>query len=471
MFQEFEKKVIDFCVKHELFPRQHKGNILVALSGGGDSVALLYVLTRIRNVFGKTIEAAHLNHSLRGQESIEDENFCGELCSELGIHITIERLMEGEISRNKNSVETAAREARMAFLERVAVDRNCAGIATGHTMDDQAETLLQRILRGTGPSGLSGILPIRDGFWVRPLLGVSRHETRDYLNRDGISFCEDSTNTDTVYFRNRIRHEMIPFIKERFSPGVSVVIARLAELSMEQEDYLNRKMMEAFRDCCILENSSKIILDNRKFVDYHKVIKQRVVRHCLELLEGAGRDTDMKEVENILDLFARKNGTIDITASLRCGVDSRIAAFVWRWELFNPLPLDISGETVIPMGDGRIIAEKTRKKTHTDGRMTVLVSPEITKKYGTLSIGPARRGEFMTPFGMSESVKIRDIISASSLPKVLRDSVPVVRAGGVPVWIPGIRSSECLRIPEAEGGLRKTGKPLLLTYKDGICWT
>ncbi len=471
MSHEFEKKVVDFCEKHEIFPEKNKGNVLVALSGGGDSVALLFVLLRIRKVFDITVEAAHLNHSLRGQESAGDENFCREICRELGVHITVEILREGEITQNKESVETTARNIRMAFLLRVADDRNIARIATGHTMDDQAETILYRIMRGTGPSGLAGILPVRDGLWVRPLLGVTRQEARDYLESENISFREDSTNTNTVFCRNRIRHEMIPFIREHFSPGITGVISRLTELSRVQENYLNERMLEAYQDCCVLETPFKILLDKRKYLDYHKALKQRVVRHCLDILEGAGRDTDMNEIENVLDLFARDNGIIDITASIRCGAGRRTAVFIRSMEQYDPLPLELYGETVLPMGDGRIIAERARKNIHVDGCRTVLVCPHIIKRYGELSVGTVKRGEFMIPFGMSEAVKVRDIISSVSIPKILRDSILVVRAGAVPVWICGVRASECLRITKAEEGTEKREEPLLLTFMDGICWS
>ena len=467
MLKKFEKEVVEYCTQHRLFPEKSGKTVLVALSGGGDSVALLTVLLKAGNLLGISVEAAHLNHSLRGGESGKDESFCRDLCSRLGIHLTVERLREGEIAGSKDSIETAARELRLAFLKQTAVERKAVRIATGHTLDDQVETVLHRILRGTGPSGLAGILPSRDNLCVRPLLGMGREKIRGYLEDEGIPFREDSTNRDTAFFRNRIRHELIPFLKSRFSPGVKVVVSRLAELSRIQENYLAEITLEAFQNCCLHEDSIKILLDKRKFIDYHKVVKQLIIRHCLEILEGSGRDTDMDEVENILSLFSRDHGSADITSSLQCGVGRDTAAFIRRSEPYEPIPLKLPGETVIPAGCERIIAEKVRNNTKADGSMTVLVSPGIAVKYGDISIGQVKRGESMVPFGMREEVKIRDLISASPLPKVLRHTVLVVRAGAMPIWIPGIRSSECLRIPGSEMG---TDEALLLTYKDGIRW-
>ena len=234
MYSDFEKKIMEYCFEHKMFPR---GKVLVALSGGGDSVALLHLLIKISDDFGISIEAAHLNHSLRGKESDKDESFCRDLCSSLNIPLTVERLKAGEISLNEGSIETAAREARMAFLKRAAMRGNIIRIATGHTLDDQAETILQRMIRGTGPTGLTGILPVRENLWVRPVLCAYREEVRNYLDRMGISYREDSTNQDTSFFRNRIRHELLPLLRERFSPNITSVLSRMSELARIQEDY------------------------------------------------------------------------------------------------------------------------------------------------------------------------------------------------------------------------------------------
>ena len=137
---------------------------------------------------------------------------------------------------------------------------------------------------------------------------------------------------------------------------------------------------------------------------------------------------------------------------------------------YDPILLELSGKTDIPMGSGRIVAEKATGNEKADGRSTVLVSSDITQKYGALSVGPAKRGEEITPFGTNHAVKIRDLVSGTSMPKVLRDTVTVVRAGGVPIWIPGLRSSEYLRIADNESGLADSGNTLFLRFKDGIGW-
>ena len=460
----FEKQVLAYCIQHEMFSGE---TVLVALSGGGDSVALLYLLVRISDNLGLTVEAAHLNHSMRGDESDEDERFCRNLCSKLNIPLSVERLNEGEIYNGRNSVETAAREARLAFLQHIASLRNASKIATGHTLDDLTETVLQRILRGTGPSGLSGILPVREELWVRPMLCVTRKVARDYLKKLEQPFREDSTNIDTRFFRNQIRHELLPFIKESFSPNIEGVLARLAELSRIQEEYLDEKMTEAYRECIIHEDVFKILLDKSKLMGYHILLQQRMIRHCLKILEGAGRDSDMGEIENIFSIFRNERGKADITAKIACEVQGGIAAFAVKTRPFNPLPVKIPGETVIPTGGGRIICKTAPDNVKTDGKMDICINPEIIENYGDLTVGTVKPGDSIHPIGKKRAVKIRDIFSSILLPGILRNYVPIVRAGAVPVWIPGLESSDCLRL---NAGDRVKNNCMIFRFKDGIQW-
>jgi tRNA(Ile)-lysidine synthase len=467
----FETQVADFSLRHGLFPHTGGETILVALSGGGDSVALLAVLLRLSERFPFHVEAAHLNHALRGDESEGDERFVRDLCASLGVPLTVERLPEGAIAEAPGSVETAAREARSAFLIDTARSRGAARIATGHTLDDQAETLLQRIIRGTGPSGLAGILPNRDNLWIRPLLGSSRADARNFLEREGLTCRRDSSNDDPSYFRNRIRLELLPFMKERFSPGITGALTRLAELSAIQEDYFEGVTEEAFRACSILSSRYKILLEKEKFLDYHNVVKQRIVRRCLELLEGKGRDADMDEVERIITAVENGEPAVDVTVRVKCGTASGIAALALNSEQYDPVAIALPGTTEIPQGNGVIRSVPVRPGERGDGLRSIVVTSLLIGRYGTLTVGPLRAGERMVPFGMKRGVKIRDCAAALSMPRFLRDMVPVVRAGAVPVWVPGIKSSEVLRQqPEPEPGEAPVDR-FMLTLCDGIVWS
>jgi tRNA(Ile)-lysidine synthase len=476
MLFEIEKRIVSYCKKHLMFSG---GTALVALSGGGDSVALLHLLSKLSGELGIKIEAAHLNHSLRGKESERDELFCRSVCDKLGIHLSVAKLASGEIQNSKSSIETAARDTRMAFLKKTAEERHSERIATGHTFDDLAETVLQRILRGTGPSGLTGILPVREGQWVRPLLSTSRAELRDYLNAHGIEFCEDSSNTDTNFFRNRIRHELIPFIEDRFSPNITGVLGRLAEISVVQEDYLNNVTLDASEKCFIYVDDYKILLDKSKFMGYHSNVKQRIIRRCLTLLEGEGRDADMEEIYYILGLFDEDTAAADITSEIRFEIIKQYASFSINAQPYKPLPVNMPGETLIPAGGGTLHTSSAEHDEVWDGKMTVVAQKKDIEKYGPLTVGTVLPGDVITlpPKGFAtgnkgktwkaKDMKIRDIFSSFSIPKTLRNYMPIVRSGAVPIWIPGLLSSECLRY---DAGNTPRNDLIRLTFSNGIQW-
>ena len=451
MQTNLEQRILDYAGRHGLFEKCRGGTVLVALSGGGDSVALTILLHRLSDRLGIVVETAHLNHALRGTESDGDEAFCREFCSRLGIPLTVERLESGSLESTGKSLETAARDARLSFLSRNADRLGAVRIAVGHTADDQAETVLMRIIRGTGPAGLSGIAPIRDGLWIRPLLGLTRNDLEVWLEKNHITFRHDSTNDDTRFVRNRVRHALLPFILDRFGPGADDALVRLAGHARLQEDFLAAATEHAFADCLVYAGPRKILLEKGQFGAYHTLLQQRMVRHALALIEGKGRDTTGDEVERILDALGRARTTLMLGKLLRFGAGGDIAVFTMTGGRHDTVPLDEAGQTAIP-DNGIITLRPAARGTVVDGRTTVLINPGLADRYGPFTAGPLRRGESMVPFGMESPVKIRDLASARAVPRVLRDELTVVRAGVTPLWVPGLRSAEILRLPVDEHG-------------------
>ena len=439
-----EENVAAYCDRHGLFTRGC--GVLVAVSGGGDSVAMLHILLRIRDRWNITIEAAHLNHALRGDESDTDEEFVRAMCMNLDVKLTAGRLGKGVVTDSNESVETAARNLRREFLDRTAADRSLDRIATGHTSDDQAETVLQRIIRGTGPSGLAGILP-RSGSRIRPLLGITREEIREYLGARGIAFREDATNDDTTFFRNRLRHELIPLLADRYSVGIRNALIRLAELSRMQEVYLDAVTDDAYADAVIHDTPAQILLDRSKLLAYHAIVRNRVIRRALARIEGEGRDTDFDEVESIAALLPDDTGTLDVTGRIVFAVGGRVAVFLPKTPRPRSVAVDLPGTTMIPGGWGLLEADDGPARGYGDGRRNIAVMRDIIDRFGPLTVGPVKSGETMRPFGMEGTAKIRDIIAQTHLPVPIRTLYPVVRAGEAPIWVPGLRSAEMLRIP------------------------
>ena len=216
----------------------HGGRLLAAVSGGGDSVALLYLLAELSGQGAITLAGvAHLNHRLRRPDSDDDERFCRELAARLGLPFIVEVVAVDELARARRiSLEHAGHRARYAFFDRAAGSVDAYGVALGHTIDDQAETFLLRLLRGAGAAGLSAMRP-RSGRIIRPLLGVTRAELRDYLALRRALFRDDESNSDLTIARNRIRHDLLPHLR-RYSPKIVEVLAREAEIARADGEWL-----------------------------------------------------------------------------------------------------------------------------------------------------------------------------------------------------------------------------------------
>ena len=453
----------EFSAKEELFRNE---TVLVALSGGGDSVALLDVLLRIRDEFGLSIAASHVNHALRGEASEADETFCRDLCRERSVHLDVHRLKPGALDVAGDSLETAARNRRLICLEASAREAGATKIATGHTASDLVETVLQRILRGTGPSGLSGILPVRENRWVRPLLCVDRDMLREYLILRRIPFREDETNADTTHFRNRIRHRLLPLIREEFAAGIDITIRRLAELTRVQESWIDVEVERRYRECLVHADDYKILLEKSTFVRYYIAVRQRLIRHCLNRLEGRGRDDDKGEIESIISVVSEDRGIVPVNSSLTVEVYGNTIIFTRSRKRYDPFVLNVKGKTSLPYAGGDIQAEAVIGSRHPGDLLAADIPAVVIERYGTLTVGSVRNGETISLRRNHKPVKIRDLFTTAGIPRTLRDGIPVVRAGAVPLWIPGVARSNLLAGADSPGA--PSPGDISLSYHGGI---
>lgn len=237
----FVKKVKDTVKQHDML---HPGDrVLVAVSGGPDSVCLLRVFMEVKRNLKIEIIVANLDHGIRGRESKRDSDFVKELSKDFGLDCMHKKISIRTRKKGKRSLEECAREERYAFLKKSAEKCNCNVIATGHTMDDQAETVLLRLITGASLKGIAGIPVVRhEGSLkiIRPLITAEKKEILDYLKVTGQAFCEDHTNMDKKYFRNRIRHEVLPFLEE-YNPRIKRSVANLCNTMREDLDFLERE--------------------------------------------------------------------------------------------------------------------------------------------------------------------------------------------------------------------------------------
>ena len=235
------------------------------MSGGADSVALLLGLLEVASEFSRELCVAHLNHRLRGTESDNDANWVGDLAASLGLRCEVGVVSLDDLSADAGGLEENARRLRYRFLDEAAANFGCPTIALAHTADDQAETVLHRLFRGTGISGLRGMLAVRTsvrGYRVaRPILAIRRTLVEDYLKERGQPFRTDATNSDTMMTRNRLRHVILPMLREQINPQVDSAICRLAEQASELDDFLThhvgqllaRSLKDSQPDACRMD--------------------------------------------------------------------------------------------------------------------------------------------------------------------------------------------------------------------------
>ncbi len=471
-------RVLRTIRRHRLVARG--GRVAVALSGGPDSVALLHLLGELERD-GELIVAgaAHLHHGLRGAEADADERFCRELAVRLGLAFEAERADVRALARERRrSIEDAARLARYAFLDRAASRLGAEVVAVGHNRDDQAETFLLRLIRGAGPRGLAGILP-RAGRVVRPLLEVTRAELRAYLAERGLQCRHDASNADVAIPRNRVRHELIPYLEREFSPGIVGVLAREAAIAAADEDRLNAEAIE-LASAIVLADKDGARVEAAALTSLHPALAARVARIALARLAGA-RFLGFDHIEAFLDLA--RGGTpgaalslpgqrarvfeaaspgearrvIGLTAATRQRVHAAAGPFF-------RVPLSIPGEVTLSSSGWAISAQPLarlpdgeaggaeRGVERARGNTVAVAAAALSLP---LAVRSRRQGDRFRPLGLGgASKKLQDFLVDRKIPREERDRLPLVVDGKDRiVWVVGQSVGEDFRVTAPSRGV------------------
>lgn len=432
--------------------------VAVALSGGADSVALVYLLRELE-ASGDVVLAglAHFNHQIRGADADADEAFCREMAARLNLPIEVGRADVRTSAREEGrSVEDAARTLRYEFLERARQALGADVVAVAHTLDDQAETFLLRLLRGAGPRGLAGIHP-RAGTIVRPLIDVRRSDLREWLAERAEPHREDVTNADVRIPRNRIRHELIPYLERHFSPSIVTVLAREASIAREDEARLAAEAIE-LADSIVLRSTDHgpgvVSVDPRALTALPGALASRVARIALEA--GApGRFAGYDQIERFLE-FARTavpGAAMDLPGQRAVVQDGRIVlgpALPRRRETAGVnsfrFPLSIPGEVLLePQGWLITAAEAEAGPATGPDELTAVLSRDAVKL--PLIVRSRAPGDRVQVAGMGgRHRKVQDVFVDRKVPRALRDSVPlVVDSAGQIVWVVGEPVAEAFR--------------------------
>lgn len=418
--------------------------LLVALSGGPDSVALLHLATPWARATGRRLVAAHFNHRLRGEHADQDVAFCGDLCAQLEVPLVRGSGDPRALARHRGrGLEEAARHLRLRFLAEVRAAERLTAIATGHHRDDQTETVLMRVCRGTGLDGLRG-LRARRGRLIRPLLGVSRAAILDHLEQRRIAWREDATNLDGSNVRSRLRRELLPLIADIFGSGAVLAPARLADLCEADADHLEKLGEVAWRsltggDPALPVDPHATSLPVDELLTLPVAIVRRVLRRWLQAV--LPQDLELVHIEAIERwLREGQSGTgLDLPGPLRLTRDfdrvrvaqvppPRADVAAWRVRV-EPL-----AERPDPVPPPRRVGRSWRLIAAADGLQ------------GDLQVRHLRPGDHMQPFGLAGHKKLSDLVREKRIPRDQRDGLLVVADRAGPLWVAGVAQAERTRV-------------------------
>ncbi|MBO5479197.1 MAG: tRNA lysidine(34) synthetase TilS [Clostridia bacterium] len=300
-----EEKVLETINKYHLI--EENDHIILGVSGGPDSTCLFHIFLKLQEKLNFTFVVCHINHGIR-QEAILDEQYVEELCKKYHIpyYVKHEKVLQ-KAEQEKMSTEEMGRKIRYEFFHEILKKEEATKIATAHTKNDLAETVLMNLLRGTGVSGLKGIEAKRDNI-IRPLIECERGEIENYCKQNNLDPKIDKTNFENIYTRNKIRNELIPYLQKEFNPNIINSIARMSSILTEEDKYLEKLTCKAYKQILIEEANEEIILDLKQFNQLDLVIKDRIVLYTITRLFGSSSGIEKKHIEDIIKLCSNNIG-------------------------------------------------------------------------------------------------------------------------------------------------------------------
>lgn len=431
---------------HALIPPG--SHVLVGVSGGADSVALARILHALCRSLKFRITLAHLNHSLRGIESDGDEGFVESFARVLRVPFIHERCEVRKWARKKGiSLEMAAREMRHRFFRQALNKVSADAVALAHTADDQAETVLLKLMRGAGFQGLSGMRPrtsIAGMTIIRPLLDIPRQRIISYFKKTEQKWREDSTNKEVCFMRNRVRHELLPFLEERFNPQVKEALAQTATLFGDEEEWKSRLIAPLYAACTTSDARDALAVDALR--EQPIAVQRRILLNWLREHKIDLERVDYTLIRQLLELVQTKRGTQHV--SLPGGVTavrSYAVLSVVEHDAPQPAPfrqaIVVPGETILPGTGLRVTATWSRGAIK---RRSRIGSFPVEASLSAEAIGRSRlflrswsAGDRMKPLGIKGSKKIQDIFVDQKVPKLKRIETPLLECKKEIVWLPG----------------------------------
>jgi tRNA(Ile)-lysidine synthase len=430
------EQAVAAITRYNMFARGAR--VGIAVSGGADSLCLLHVLSELAPEWGLALTVLHLNHGLRGEESRGDAEFVREQARQFGWPAIIR-----EVSLpTEGNLEQAAREARLGFFQDAMKETPLDCVATGHTRSDQAETVLFRLLRGSGTAGLAGIRPATKARIVRPLIGIGRVEVEQYLRSRGLTCREDSTNATLQFARNRIRHELLPLLEREWNPNIRETLAQTAEWARAEEAYWDSEV-ERLASSLITRKESFVFINAKNLAGLPLAVARRLVRWAMEQVRGDLRGIDFGHVEAILALGAGGEGHGRVQAP---GLDV-LRSFEWLrfgglgsyGMIDRAYSVEVSAPGIVRVDSIPLeISLELIEKSETCDPAAYVYNGEVGLDWGSLSgrlvLRNWRPGDQYQPIGRSREEKIKTLFQEFRIPIWERRHWPVLTDGGSIVW-------------------------------------
>ena len=456
--QDLKQRVLTFIEKQGL--TQGPETLLVGVSGGPDSVCLLHLLHQLEETLGLNLHVAHLNHMLRGAASDADARYVSRLAQRLGLGATVEgRDVLAYKKEHRLSLEEAARQVRYDFFAQVAESRGTRRIALGHTADDQVETILMHLVRGSGVAGLRGMRPIT--WWrvpasggslmvIRPLLEVAREETEAYCKAHDLAPRSDFSNFSLDYTRNRFRYQLVPLLQS-FNPNFRAALLRTARAAADELSFVEEQLSSVW-DKVVTEQPYGLVLDTGATVALHPALQQHLLRRAVEELLGDLSDIGATHIEKMVQALLKPAGKrLSLPRGLvfYVGYDTCLVA---RGDIdtcpFPPVEgerrLHLDGETILP--GWRVhsaITSSVPQNADSSGFKAYL---DLDGVGNAIFIRQRRAGDRFQPLGMAQPKKLQDFMVDAKIPREWRDCVPLVCSPKQILWVVGWRIDDRAKV-------------------------
>jgi len=436
-----------------------KDRVFVGVSGGPDSVALLHTLYRLREEFGIVICVGHFNHMFHQEFSKNAKEFVKSLAEELGLPYILREVDVPEYMKRKRlSPEEAARELRYDFFNEEAKRCNANKIATGHTADDQAETVLFRIIKGSGSRGIRGIPPVRDNKFIRPLIDLNRKDIEDFLKRNNIKYLLDPSNIEPIYLRNKIRLELIPILKKEYNPNIIEALNNLSYILAVEDDFIEGILEDISNEILCIKENNRIEIDISSFSKHPLVIQRGLIRRGIELLNKEIKGVSFKHISDILQLLDKNVSGKSLNLPKGLVVRKEYNKLIFtknekdNFECVNyNYNVKVPGEISIQIGKFSyrfIFVVKEIEKVSIDFENKNIAFLDFDKTGEVFVIRNRRPGDKFHPLGMKGKKNLKEYFIDEKIPKRERDTLPLIAKNSNILWVTGKRISEDVKLTE-----------------------